>query len=206
MNDQLRSALWLGVAGIAVLAAVLIGMMLKSAQMVWGGRLPGPTVTMYAPGGWSGGAGQQIRGRGGWTGPSFPQCFPNATIGQGAQLAATFAPGCVTCPNFTQCFPNASTGQGNQLAAYNPACPSFTQCYPTANAGQGGQLAAFQTTNAAPAIFRDAQMLHEFRGVCENCHVVMPDIAIKANAQLPHSYRGVCSNCHTIVNTPAGAF
>jgi hypothetical protein len=163
MNNELRSALWFAGAGIAVLVTVVIGMKLKSAEAISGGQLPG-RPGMYAPGGWRGNGGGQNRG-------------------QMAQAAA-FSPGCVTCPNFTQCFPNAT-------------------------AGQGGQLAAFQlqkTTTLGSPIFRDAQMPHEFRGVCENCHEVKPDIPIKASAQLPHTYRGVCSNCHAIVGTAAGAF
>lgn len=53
---------------------------------------------------------------------------------------------------------------------------------------------------SAPTIYRDARMLHQYRGVCGNCHIVMPDVAISRTARMPHDYRGVCSNCHTIVN------
>jgi len=53
--------------------------------------------------------------------------------------------------------------------------------------------------HTAPPIFRDALMPHQYRGVCENCHIVSPDIPIPANATMKHEYRGVCSNCHTIL-------
>ncbi|MFC1736363.1 PDZ domain-containing protein [Candidatus Hydrogenedentota bacterium] len=96
-----------------------------------------------------------------------------------AVAQAAFSPNCATCPNFSQCFPNTS---------------------PT------GQQAAFQntTTGLAPEIFRDAAMPHAYRGVCSNCHVIRPDIAIGSSAQMPHQYRGVCSNCHVIMGTRAG--
>ncbi len=109
------------------------------------------------------------------------------------------------CPSFTQCFPPA--GGGAQPVAFtNPhaGCPSFTQCFPQ------GSATAVALTNPvmgaaarfAPPIFRDAVIPHAFRGVCENCHIVNPDIPISINAQLPHEFRGVCSNCHVISDLP----
>jgi hypothetical protein len=69
------------------------------------------------------------------------------------------------------------------------------------------QPVAMAGTHSGPPIFRDAQMLHAFRGVCENCHIVSPDIPIPASAQQRHEYRGVCSNCHAILglNNNGGA-
>jgi len=111
--------------------------------------------------------------------PTVTNCFPGATP---AQLAAFVPPGCVNCPTVTNCFPNA-TPPAQQAAFTGRVCPvAFTQ----------------PTAGAAPVIFRDALMPHEYRGVCELCHVVQPDIAISINAQMPHVYRGVCSNCHMI--------
>lgn len=97
------------------------------------------------------------------------------------QPVALANPNCATCPNFTQCFPQAA----QTVALTGPA-------------SIGTQMAM------APPIFRDAVMPHEYRGVCENCHIVKADIPIQANAQMPHEYRGVCSNCHKILGTAAG--
>ncbi|MBF0217210.1 MAG: hypothetical protein HQL30_09495 [Candidatus Omnitrophica bacterium] len=90
---------------------------------------------------------------------------------------------CMVCPNVTQCFP---PGQAVALTQTTPA-------------------QAQTTLGQAPPIFRDAIMPHAFRGVCENCHIVRPDIAIQSTAQMPHGYRGVCSNCHLIIGLKAGA-
>lgn len=57
----------------------------------------------------------------------------------------------------------------------------------------------------APTIYRDAQMPHKYWGVCGNCHIVMPDVAISRTARMPHKYRGVCSNCHTVVSQGPGS-
>lgn len=75
----------------------------------------------------------------------------------------------------------------------------------TWNTAAASRVAMQQAAPAAPPIFRDAVMPHEYRGVCENCHIVKADIPIQANALMPHPYRGVCSNCHKISGTPAGA-
>lgn len=69
---------------------------------------------------------------------------------------------------------------------------------------QGAKVAQTNAV-AAPPIFRDAVMLHEYRGVCSNCHVIKADVPIAANAQMLHKYRGVCSNCHTILGSKPGA-
>ncbi len=74
-----------------------------------------------------------------------------------------------------------------QQVAYRPNCTT------------GLQPVALARIGVPVPIFRDAVMPHAFRGVCENCHVVNPDIPIPANTtQVLHGYRGVCSNCHTI--------
>lgn len=132
------------------------------------------------------------------------------------QQAAYIPPGCATCPTVTNCFPGAA-GSGQQIALMNPncaTCPNVAQCFPQ-GLPNPAQQAAFnprgngrmmwsnvqsvaQRTPMAVPIFRDALMPHQFRGVCERCHVVKPDIAISINAPLPHDYRGVCSNCHLI--------
>ncbi|MBF0243982.1 MAG: hypothetical protein HQL31_01750 [Planctomycetes bacterium] len=123
-------------------------------------------------------------------------------MGQGAGVTppmgmtqvAFVPPNCQTCPTVTQCFPN-SPAPGQQVA-FNPACP-------TPGLGLGGrswtQVAATQPATVIPPIFRDASMVHAFRGVCSNCHQVMPNVPIPSSASLPHPFRGVCSNCHEIV-------
>ena len=151
--------------------------------------------------------------------PTVTNCFPGATP---AQQAAFVPPGCVNCPTVTNCFPGAAV-PAQQAAFMRPNCPirnySTNSMQPIAfgngaacpiafgNQGNNGQMylpnaqnIAFTqpTTGTAPVIFRDALMTHEYRGVCELCHVVQPDIAIPINAQMPHVYRGVCSNCHVI--------
>lgn len=130
--------------------------------------------------------------------PTVTNCFPGAA----AQPAAFVPPGCVNCPTVTNCFPG--TASAVQPAAFG------TRACPIAFGNQGNnqmylpyaQTIAFTqptaVAGAAPVIFRDALMPHEYRGVCERCHVVRPDIAISINAQMPHVYRGVCSNCHLI--------
>jgi len=101
------------------------------------------------------------------------------------------------CPNCQGVVPaanRANNGLTNvALPANCMACPTVTQCFPP------GQTVAFTQPVKAPPIFRDALMPHRFRGVCENCHIVKPDIAISSGAIPPHEYRGVCSNCHTIL-------
>lgn len=95
----------------------------------------------------------------------------------------------------------------NNTNYYNPANPPTTAIIP-ANTGAVAPVALQQAQTGqplAPPIFRDAVMPHEYRGVCENCHVIRSDIPIQANALMPHPYRGVCSNCHQILGTPAGA-
>lgn len=130
-----------------------------------------------------------------------PRCFGMIPFGNragGGFAAAALPPNCTTCPNFTQCFPQGNTG-AQQAAFSNPNCatyPNAAQCFPN---GQTVALTQPLTATNAPPIFRDAVMSHEFRGVCENCHIVRPDITIQATAQMPHEYRGVCSNCHAIL-------
>jgi len=130
---------------------------------------------------------------------------PQDVMSMGGQQVAYVPPGCATCPTVTNCFPNA-TSPTQQVAFRNPTCPVRSNGQPYYAQGTGVnpvQQAAFNpqgngTMNQAPVIFRDALMLHEYRGVCEKCHIVQPDIAISINAQMPHNYRGVCSNCHLI--------
>ncbi|MBF0486022.1 MAG: magnetochrome domain-containing protein [Candidatus Omnitrophica bacterium] len=143
--------------------------------------------------------------------PSVAQCFPQGT-GSAQQVAFT-NPNCATCPSFTQCFPQGTTGAqqaaytpgcAQQVAFGRPVCPIGSQQRGMGRMLMGGQAnggyknIAFTQTTPAP-IFRDAVMPHEYRGVCENCHIVKPDISIQATAQMPHEYRGVCSNCHVIL-------
>ncbi len=80
------------------------------------------------------------------------------------------------------------------MGNYGPTCPPNGRYQP-------GMMTpvAMAGAHSGPPIFRDAQMLHQFRGVCENCHIVSPDIPIPPSAQMVHEYRGVCSNCHTIL-------
>ncbi|MBF0479906.1 MAG: hypothetical protein HQL26_10530 [Candidatus Omnitrophica bacterium] len=124
----------------------------------------------------------------------------NVVVLPGGQQAAYIPPGCATCPTVTQCFPQGTNAA--QQAAYIPpgcaTCPTVTQCFPQATTG--GQQVAFTQPTSAPPIFRDSVMGHRFRGVCENCHIVSPDIAIPmSTTKAPHDYRGVCSNCHVIL-------
>lgn len=77
--------------------------------------------------------------------------------------------------------------------AYGPFCP------PNGRYQSAMTRVAQAGAHAGPPIFRDALMPHQYRGVCENCHIVSPDIPIPANAAMRHEYRGVCSNCHTIL-------
>ena len=153
---------------------------------------------------------------------------------EAGQQAAFVPPNCATCPVAPQCFP-AGTPVAQQIAfnnncvqpaAYTPGCiqpigftggggcfrpvafPGETARGPQAvfNQNQGfAATIAFGGQKTPPQIFRDAVMPHQFRGVCENCHIVNPDIAIPASAQLVHEFRGVCSNCHTILGLKAGA-
>ncbi|MFH1833700.1 MAG: hypothetical protein ABH877_01640, partial [bacterium] len=80
--------------------------------------------------------------------------------------------GCATCPNAPTCFP------GQVVALTRPLA----------------------TAPAAPIIPRDAILMHGFRGVCMNCHVIVPDRPIGRDAVPLHGFRGVCSNCHTILD------
>jgi len=132
--------------------------------------------------------------------PTVTNCFPGAA--GSAQQIALMNPNCSTCPSVTNCFPGAAA-PAQQAAFTRPNCPIRpygTQNY-SGNAIQPiafGAQAAQPIPGIAPVIFRDALMPHEYRGVCELCHIVKPDIAISINAQMPHVYRGVCSNCHLI--------
>ena len=106
------------------------------------------------------------------------------------------------CPNCQGIVPMQAMGNNGLMPVALPAncmaCPTVTQCFPP------GQMVALTQPIKAPPIFRDAVMPHRFRGVCENCHIVQPDIAIPSNAIMPHAYRGVCSNCHTILRQKNG--
>ncbi|MBF0384261.1 MAG: magnetochrome domain-containing protein [Candidatus Omnitrophica bacterium] len=163
-----------------------------------------------------------------FTCPSFNQCFPQGTGTQPAQQAAFSNPNSFNYPNFNQQFPQGP-GMGQQgpffqgpnmtncpickFSFNDPLsanrgfawCPRCKASIPFRSNGNFTNVALTNTVNSAPPIFRDALMPHKFRGVCENCHIVKPDIAIPATAQMPHEYRGVCSNCHKILGTKAGA-
>lgn len=139
-------------------------------------------------------------------GPAYPNYAQPLAQDPGMQQVAVTNPH-AGCPSFTQCFPPA--GGGAQPVAFtNPhaGCPSFAQCFPqgsaTAVALTQPIMGAATAAATAPPIFRDAVLLHPFRGVCENCHIVSPDIPITMKAQLPHPFRGVCSNCHAISDLP----
>lgn len=127
-----------------------------------------------------------------------------------AQQANFFSPN----PDMTGSFKCPNCGwlmHSEQGANEFPRCPNCGQIMKrTASAARvamvQGAPVANPVPNSAPPIFRDAVMPHQFRGVCENCHTVKPDITIPANAAMPHVYRGVCSNCHQISpvqNVPA---
>ena len=83
------------------------------------------------------------------------------------------------------------------MGNFGPNCPPNGNYQPAMQPVMMTQVAA-AGAHSGPPIFRDAMMLHQFRGVCENCHIVSPDIPIPSSAQMVHEYRGVCSNCHTI--------
>ena len=160
------------------------------------------------------------------------------TFSTGAQQAAFVPPSCVTCPSAPQCFPPANTG-GQQVAyapgcaqqvAYTPGCAqqvALTRQNPSAGTRSlGGQNALpYQVRGGysngttgqkivPPPIFRDAILPHEYRGICENCHIVKsvpgaatpvalqrPAVApppIFRDAVMPHKFRGVCENCHIV--------
>lgn len=141
-------------------------------------------------------------------------------------------PGCATCPNLVQCFPQASPAQPVAFGVGLSRCPFCRFNFNSPQAGPNGMPmcprclrnlpAAIGNNNLTPVafnlpplfsnkgvlaspIFRDAVMLHEYRGVCSNCHLIKSDIPIPTNAQMPHEYRGVCSNCHKILGMLSGA-
>ena len=86
------------------------------------------------------------------------------------------------------------------MGNFGPACPPNGRYQPVNMQPAMMTPVAMAGAHSGPPIFRDAMMLHQFRGVCENCHIVSPDIPIPSSAQMVHEYRGVCSNCHTILN------
>ncbi len=160
--------------------------------------------------------------------PSAPQCFPPATTGAqqiayapNCAQAAAYTPGCaqqvaLARPVYPMRAQSRALSQ-NTVSIKCPRCNSifndpyaesrgYTQCprcqfkirIPGVNSGGLAPVALTQPV-APPPIFRDAVMIHKFRGVCENCHIVKPDIAIPASATQMHAFRGVCSNCHTIL-------
>lgn len=156
--------------------------------------------------------------------PTVTNCFPGTTA---AQQAAFVPPGCANCPTVTNCFPGAIAPaqqaafmrpnypmQNNSTNSMQPAAFGNRVC-PIAFGNQGNNAQMYlpnaqnialtqPTAGIAPVIFRDALMPHQYRGVCELCHVVQPDRAIPINAQMPHVYRGVCSNCHVIQSLNPG--
>ncbi|MBF0594557.1 MAG: hypothetical protein HQL22_06285 [Candidatus Omnitrophica bacterium] len=111
------------------------------------------------------------------------------------QMAAGQNSGTILCP---QC--RFSYNDPNFWNRGYSRCPRCQSMIPMATPGSPGFQQVAGTALTPPPIFRDAVMLHPFRGICENCHVVRPDIAIPAGTtQVPHGFRGVCSNCHTIL-------
>lgn len=145
--------------------------------------------------------------------PAAPQCFPAGTpvaqqiaFNNNCMQAAAYNP-CMQAAAYTPGCMQAAAFQNNQaVAPQTDWGQSQGMRQPQANNNTWGvsTVAAVGQT-APPPIFRDAVMPHRFRGVCENCHIVKPDIAIPASAQPAHAYRGVCSNCHTILGLNAGA-
>ncbi len=164
-----RSAWMLG-GSVVFLAIILSVAMFKTRDSAWTGQNV------------ASGAAQQAAFR-----PNCPTGFQPVAFNQGQ--------GMMRCPRCNTAFNDP-----------NCARRGFAQCPRCQNMismrGQGGRgfaNVALTRPGVAVPIFRDAAMLHEFRGVCENCHTVNPDIAIPANTtQVLHGYRGVCSNCHTI--------
>jgi len=108
----------------------------------------------------------------------------NTRQGLGIQSKLFTNPNRASWPNAPQYLPQRGT----------------VQAFAAANSLMGGAT----SSSSVPPIFRDAVMPHAFRGVCENCHVVNPDIPISATARMPHQYRGVCSNCHVILGASSG--
>lgn len=137
-------------------------------------------------------------------GPIY-QNYASVSPQPGALQPAALVNPHAACPSFTQCFPPA-TGGMQPVAFTNPhaGCPNFSQCFPQGSAqavALTNPIMGAAAAAVAPPIFRDAVMKHVFRGVCENCHVVNPDVPIFSTAQPTHGYRGVCSNCH-VINVP----
>ena len=143
--------------------------------------------------------------------PAYPNCpiyqnyaSSNPQTG-GLQPVALVNPH-AACPSFTQCFPPTSGGM-QPVAFTNPhaGCPNFTQCFPQGSAqavALTNPVMGLAANAVPPPIFRDATMRHVFRGICETCHIVNPDVPISSAATPTHGYRGVCSNCHVINASP----
>ncbi|MBF0477888.1 MAG: magnetochrome domain-containing protein [Candidatus Omnitrophica bacterium] len=126
------------------------------------------------------------------------QC-PNCNWRMYAKQGANEFPQCPNCGQIMARAGNAFQKQNTQNGAFaNNGNFAAQIALPQNNQAAAG------TTTVAPPIFRNAVMPHEYRGVCENCHIIRADIAIPANAQMPHPYRGICSNCHQILGTGAG--
>ncbi|MBF0618655.1 MAG: hypothetical protein HQL19_00645 [Candidatus Omnitrophica bacterium] len=218
------------VHGVMVQGAQQVAFQPGQETVVLGGALqaayvpPGcatcPTVTNCFPG--AAGSAQQVAltNPNCATCPSVAQCFPQGI--NGAQQVA-FRPGCavgvqqvafqrpvysgIRCPRCNHSYIDQNAGANGFSRC--PRCGANITMNSQAQ-GAGIQNVAFTQpmagqANGAPMIFRDAVMPHEYRGVCERCHVVNPDIAIPITAQMPHNYRGVCSNCHLIQGLTTGA-
>ncbi|MBF0386916.1 MAG: hypothetical protein HQL20_03575 [Candidatus Omnitrophica bacterium] len=135
-----------------------------------------------------------------WVPCPVPGRQPGMGMGLGLGAGAGQNAGALRCPQCNFVFNDAN--YWNRGYTRCPRCQGMLRVPVQGNTGLQ-RVAAVQPLSPPP-IFRDAQMLHQFRGVCENCHVVNPDIAIPAaTAQVPHNFRGVCSNCHTILGLQA---
>ncbi|MBF0330800.1 MAG: hypothetical protein HQL17_02600 [Candidatus Omnitrophica bacterium] len=228
-NTHASSVWWMG-GGVVLVATVLCVIMFSSsdrAMPLQGMPVQGSTVLQ--------GGGQQAAfiPPNCATCPTAPQCFPGATPAQqvaytpGCAQQVGYTPGCAQPVAFA--VPNRSVGAQPLSAGQNTGrlqCPHCNYVYSDPNAlargasqcprcqniiqmaapGNGFTTVALpQPIKGAPPIFRDALMPHKFRGVCERCHQVNPDIAIPATTtQAPHTYRGVCSNCHMILGLQGG--
>ncbi|MEI6437211.1 MAG: magnetochrome domain-containing protein [Candidatus Omnitrophota bacterium] len=139
------------------------------------------------------------------------QAMAQQAMGQQAMMMGTQANFFSPNPDMTNGFKCPNCGwlmHSEQGMNEFPRCPNCGQIMKRVN--PASRIAMVQNApvanpvpNSAPPIFRDAVMPHQFRGVCENCHTVKPDITIAANATMPHAYRGVCSNCHQIAPAQA---
>ncbi|MBF0477912.1 MAG: hypothetical protein HQL26_00350 [Candidatus Omnitrophica bacterium] len=171
-SDSIAKKVWLVVGAVVVLAVLFCAAMFKTKNFLPPGAVASTRSAQQAA------------------------YVPFCGVRGGQQAAFQQNNGIIHCPrcNFDY---NDSTAV-NRGFSRCPRCQGYISC--RNQNGGGFRNVALTQPVSAPPIFRDALMPHEFRGVCENCHVVNPDITIPiSSTQMPHEYRGVCSNCHTIL-------